>query len=167
MATTSYYRDELGLELIPGTGPLAAVVPGAFGGWMAMLADFGTLRLRDVLRFAIGYARGGFPVLAAIARSIANVEELFREEWTTSAELYLPVPVAGALYRNEALAATYERVIEHAEACASGREEQIEAALEAWYRGFVAEAMLEFQPTRADGQLQYAASRAARRGGPR
>src|SRR3954453_19083428 len=31
-ATIGRYRDELGLSLIPGTGPLAAVVPGAFGG---------------------------------------------------------------------------------------------------------------------------------------
>src|SRR5438128_97138 len=51
-ATIEQYRDVLGLGLVPGTGPLAAVVPGAFGGWMAMLRDFGTLRLRDVLRFA-------------------------------------------------------------------------------------------------------------------
>ena len=42
-----HYREELGLRIIPGTGPLAAVVPGAFGGWMAMLRDFGTLHLRD------------------------------------------------------------------------------------------------------------------------
>src|SRR4029077_19199046 len=52
-ATIERYRDELGLELVPGTGPLAAVVPGAFGGWLAMLRDHGTLPLRDVLRFAV------------------------------------------------------------------------------------------------------------------
>src|SRR3954452_669455 len=58
-ATVARYRDELGLELVPGTGPLAACVPGAFGGWLAMLRDYGTLSLRDVLRFAIGYAEEG------------------------------------------------------------------------------------------------------------
>ena len=62
-ATIERYRDELGLALVPGTGPLAAVVPGAFGGWMAMLRDHGTLPLADVLRFAIGYAEDGYPVL--------------------------------------------------------------------------------------------------------
>src|SRR6185437_6064989 len=36
-ATIAHYRDELGLDLVPGTGPLAAVVPGAFGGWITML----------------------------------------------------------------------------------------------------------------------------------
>src|SRR5882757_9738379 len=69
-ATIAHYRDELGLASVPGTGPLAAVVPGAFGGWLTMLRDFGTLRLRDVLRFAIGYAEDGYPMLPQIAGAI-------------------------------------------------------------------------------------------------
>ena len=54
-ATIARYRD-CGLTLVPGTGPLAAVVPGAFGGWLTMLYEFGTMPLADVMRFAIGYA---------------------------------------------------------------------------------------------------------------
>ena len=91
-AIVTHYRDALGLELVPGTGPLAAVVPGAFGAWMLLLRDFGTLRLRDVLEYAIGYAEHGFPGPAADRRSDRNVEQLFRSEWTTSAEVYLPCP---------------------------------------------------------------------------
>ena len=144
-ATIARYRDELGLELVPGTGPLAAVVPGAFGGWMAMLRDHGTLPLRDVLRFAIGYAEEGYPLLPQIAGAIRNVEQLFRDEWTPSASVYLPVPAPGSLHRNPALAATYRRIVAEAEAHARGREEQIEVALDAWYSGFVAEALLAFQ----------------------
>src|ERR1700745_453708 len=53
-ATIEHYRDELGLELVPGTGPLAAVVPGSFGGWIAMLRDYGTLPLAKGLGFALG-----------------------------------------------------------------------------------------------------------------
>src|SRR5216683_3005067 len=109
-ATIERYRDELGLELVPGTGPLAAVVPGAFGGWLAMLRDYGTFTLRDVLAFAIGYAEHGYPFLAQIAGAIRNVETLFRDEWTTSAGVYLPVPQRGTLHRNERLAATYSRI---------------------------------------------------------
>ncbi|MEO1459930.1 MAG: gamma-glutamyltransferase, partial [Pseudomonadota bacterium] len=45
--------EALGLDTIPGGGLLPAVVPGAFGGWLAMLRDYGTLRLRDVLEYAI------------------------------------------------------------------------------------------------------------------
>jgi gamma-glutamyltranspeptidase / glutathione hydrolase len=144
-ATIERYRDELGLSLVPGTGPLAAVVPGAFGGWLAMLRDHGTITLRDALRCAIGYAEEGYPVVAPIARAIRNVEPLFRDEWTTSAEVYLPVPAAGALHRNRALAATYRRLVDEAERSSSDRDEQIAAAHHAWYRGFVADAFLEFQ----------------------
>src|SRR5437762_10440809 len=34
-ATIARYRHELGLALVPGTGPPAAGVPGAFRGWLA------------------------------------------------------------------------------------------------------------------------------------
>jgi gamma-glutamyltranspeptidase / glutathione hydrolase len=144
-ATIERYVDELGLALVPGTGPLSAVVPGAFGGWLAMLRDHGTLSLRDVLRFAIGYAEDGYPLIPQIAGAIRNVESLFRDEWTTSAEVYLPVPRVGSLHRNPRLGATYRRILDEAEAHSRDREGQIEAAADAWYRGFVAEAMLAFQ----------------------
>ena len=137
-ATIEHYRDELGLELVPGTGPLAAVVPGSFGGWIAMLRDYGTLPLADVLRFAIEYAENGYPVVPPIAGAIRNVERLFRDDWTTSADVYLPVPVPGTLHRNPRLAATYRRIVEEA-------GDDLDAALECWYRGFVADAVVAFQ----------------------
>jgi len=137
-ATVARYRDELGLELVPGTGPLAAVVPGAFGGWMAMLRDYGTLPLREVLHFAIGYADEGYPLLPQVAGAIRDVESLFRDEWTSSAGVYLPVAAPGSLHRNAALARTYRRVLDESKG-------DIDAAVDCWYRGFVAEAMLRFQ----------------------
>jgi gamma-glutamyltranspeptidase/glutathione hydrolase len=143
-ATIAHYRDELGLTLVPGTGPLAAVVPGSFGGWMAMLRDYGTLRLRDVLRFAIGYAEDGYPQLAHVARAIRGVEQLFRDDWTTSAEVYLPVQEPGTLARNPTLGATYRRLLEEAESKSSDREGQLEAAHDVWYRGWIAEAFVRF-----------------------
>ena len=54
-ATIPRFR-ELGLELVPGSGLLAACVPGAFDAWLLLLRDFGTLPLADVLEPAIGYA---------------------------------------------------------------------------------------------------------------
>src|SRR6478736_3463521 len=80
-----------------------------------------TLRLRDVLRFAIGYADDGYPMLPQIAGAIRGVEQLFSDEWTTSAEVYLPVAEPGRLARNPALAATYRRVLDEAEARSSNR----------------------------------------------
>jgi gamma-glutamyltranspeptidase/glutathione hydrolase len=137
-ATIERYRDTLGLELVPGTGPLAAVVPGAFGGWIAMLRDHGTLPLRDVLRFAIEYAEGGYPMLPRVAGKILEVETLFREEWMTSADVYLPLPKPGTLHRNPTLAATYRRILDEA-------SDSLDAAHDVWYRGFVADAVLRFQ----------------------
>jgi gamma-glutamyltranspeptidase / glutathione hydrolase len=139
-ATSERYR-ELGHELVPGTGVLAACVPGAFGGWLLLLEQFGTWRLEDVLAFAISYAEGGFPLLPSIRATIDRVEELLRG-WPGSAELYLPAPPAGALFRNPALAATYRRLVD--ESRGGSREEEIEKARRAWYEGFVAEEIDRF-----------------------
>jgi gamma-glutamyltranspeptidase/glutathione hydrolase len=70
------------------------------------------------------------------------MEELFREEWPGSAELYLPVPAAGSLFRNRELAATWRRVLD--EAGGDSRETVIDAARDAFYRGFVADAIASF-----------------------
>jgi gamma-glutamyltranspeptidase/glutathione hydrolase len=143
-ATISRYT-ELGFDLMPGAGPLAAVVPGAFDGWMLLLRDFGTAQLADVMAPAIEYAERGFPLVPEIADSIADVEQLFREEWTSSGELYLAdgVPRPGSRFRNRALAATYRRIVRDAERRSRGREGRIDAARDAFYRGFVAEAIVQ------------------------
>ncbi len=133
----------MGVDEIPGTGLLAACVPGAFAGWMALLRDHGTRRLEDVLRFAIEYADAGYPVVPRIADVIRAVEELFRTHWPTSASVYLRegVPAAGSRLRNRDLAHTYKRLLRAATAEGGGREQQIDAALTAFYSGFVAEAI--------------------------
>ncbi|MGZ4387851.1 MAG: gamma-glutamyltransferase family protein [Gaiellaceae bacterium] len=139
-ATIEEYRRR-GLDLVPGTGLLAACVPGAFDGWMLLLRDFGTWRLADVAEAAIGYAENGYPAIGRIADTIRAVEPLLRE-WPASAELYLPPPEPGALFRNRDLAATYRRVVE--ESRGGAREDEIERARGAWYRGFVADAFHRF-----------------------
>ena len=133
----------LGLAEVPGTGLAAACVPGAFGGWLTMLREHGTWRLADILEFAIGYADAGYPLLPRIADTLAMVEPLFREHWPSSADVYLAsgLPKAGERFRNRDLAATYRRLVREAESAAAGREEQLEAALRAYYAGFVAEAV--------------------------
>src|SRR4051794_40758552 len=139
-ATIEAYRG-LGLDLVPGTGPLAACVPGAFDAWMLLLRDHGTWEPADVFRYAIGYAREGFPALPSIVAAISRVEALLRDEWTTSGELWLPCPRPGAQLRNLQLADTYERVV--GEAVGPSREARIDAVRDAWYRGFVAEAIVD------------------------
>ena len=167
-ATVEAYTD-LGLDLVPGSGLLAATVPGAFGGWLLLLREYGTLRLRDVLGYAIGYAQSGYPLVPAISWSIASVADLFREHWHSSAEVYLPdggVPAPGSLFANRALAATYERVLAEAEAASDDRDAQIEAARRAWYDGFVAEEIAKFADDRGHGRDRGTPPRPAHRPRP-
>ncbi len=142
--------EELGLDLVPGSGLLAACVPGAFGAWLLLLREYGRLSLRDVLGYAIGYADSGYPLVPGISWGIASVADLFREHWTSSAQVYLPgggVPAPGTRFANRQLAATYARILAEAEAAGGDREEQIEAARHAWYDGFVAAAIGRFAAT--------------------
>ena len=133
----------LGLADIPGTGLLAACVPGAFAGWMALLRDHGTWRLTEVMRFAIDYAGAGYPLAPRIAGTIAMVEGLLRDHWPSSSAVYLRdgLPMPGSRFRNPDLAATYGRLVTAGESAHGGREAQIDAALAAFYSGFVAEAV--------------------------
>ncbi|NUP46553.1 MAG: gamma-glutamyltransferase family protein [Catenulispora sp.] len=148
-ATLEHFRS-LGLDLVPGSGLLAAPVPGAVPAWLTLLRDHGTMELADVLDFAIGYARDGYPVSPALAQTLADVEPLFREHWTTSAEVYFTngsTPEAGSVFRNPALAATYQRLVDSAKSGGATREARIDAALTAWSQGFVAEAVDTFART--------------------
>ncbi|MFE8948734.1 gamma-glutamyltransferase family protein [Streptomyces sp. NPDC007856] len=142
-ATVAHYRG-LGLDLVPGTGPLAAAVPGAFDTWLLLLRDHGTRSLEDVLKYAIGYAEHGHAPVEKLGATVEAVRELFATEWPSSAEVYLPggrAPRPGELFRNPALAATWKRLL--AETAGSGdREARIDAAREVWRCGFVAEALV-------------------------
>src|SRR5438067_6950343 len=100
-ATIAKFR-ELGLDLIPGTGLLAAAVPGAFGAWMRLLSDYGTMPLGELIAPALGYAENGYPLVPRIRDPIMSVAELFRREWPTSAAVYLPggnPPIPVKLFR--------------------------------------------------------------------
>ena len=145
-ATIEHYRRE-GLTLVPGNGLLATVVPGAFDAWMQLLRDYGTLPLAKVLAPAIHYAERGHPLLPRAAATIAGLADFFAREWPTSAAFFTPggrLPQPGALFRNEALAATWRRILREAESAGPDREAQIEKARHAFYRGFVAEEIERF-----------------------
>ncbi|WP_225835739.1 gamma-glutamyltransferase family protein [Streptomyces sp. NK08204] len=142
-ATVAHYQG-LGLDLVPGTGPLAAAVPGAFDAWLLLLRDHGTKSLDEVLTYAIGYAGHGHAPVENVGATVERVRPLFETEWTSSAEVYLPggkAPRPGALLRNPALAATWQRLLAET-ARAGGREARIDAAREVWRSGFIAEALL-------------------------
>ncbi|MBV8705231.1 MAG: gamma-glutamyltransferase, partial [Acetobacteraceae bacterium] len=135
----------LGLDLIPATGLLPAVVPGAFDAWALMLRDWGTWELEDVLGYAIGYARTGVPVVPRVSATIEGVRPLFETAWPSSATVFLPhgkVPAPHSLFARPALADTLERLCRAA--VGASREARIDEARSAWYHGFVAEAVDRF-----------------------
>ncbi|MEV6695981.1 gamma-glutamyltransferase [Streptomyces sp. NPDC051453] len=147
-ATVAHYRS-IGLDLVPGTGPLAAAVPGAFDAWMLLLKDHGTKSLAEVLSYAIGYAEDGHAPVERVGETVETVRALFEDEWPSSAEVYLKdgaSPKPGELFRNPQLAATWRRVIEEAEEIAGDagdkRAAEIEAARAIWREGFIAEALV-------------------------
>jgi len=145
-ATIAHYRG-LGLDIVPGTGLLAACVPGMFDSWMLLLRDYGTMKLADVLTPAIFYAREGQPLVERASATIATVEDLFRDHWPTSAAVYLPggnAPKPGVLFANQTLADTYTRVLLEAESAGGNRVAQIESARKTWSQGFIAEAIDKF-----------------------
>ncbi|MFE5310148.1 gamma-glutamyltransferase family protein [Isoptericola sp. NPDC056605] len=159
-ATIAHYRDVEGLDLVPGSGALAAAVPGAVDAWLLLLRDHGTWTVADALAPAIGYARDGHPVLAAVCRTVEGVAELFRTSWPTSAERWLPggrAPEPGELVTNPELAAVLERLVA-AETDAADRGADragaVDAARATW-KAVVGEAVEEFVRTphrHADGR---------------
>ena len=135
----------MGLDLIPGTGLLPAVVPGAFDAWCLLLRDWGTWEFADVLSFALGYARNGVHLVPRISATIESMRPLFQAEWKSSADGYLPggaVPKPRALFARPALADTWERLCR--EANGTSREARIDAVRRAWYQGFVADQVDRF-----------------------
>ena len=141
LATLKSFND-LGLNIVPGSGLLPAVVPGAFDAWMLLLLNFGTMSLRDVLEPSIGIATKGYHLVPNIINTIKSVEELFRNEWTSSAEIYLPggkLPQEGDFFTNKKMAETYLKIIKEAEGKSKDKKEQINQARNIWSKGFVAE----------------------------
>lgn len=121
-----------GLTEIPPDGPLTWTVPGAVDGWDQLLQRFGTMPFSDVLAPAIAYARDGFPVSEIIQRQWRGAEGALAQ-WPDSARTYLPKgrpPEVGEVFRNPALAATYEAIAQ--------------GGLDAFYRGSIARSIVAF-----------------------
>src|SRR5260370_18121946 len=88
-ATIGRFR-QLGLDLIPGTGLLAAAVPAAFVAWMRLLRDYWTMALAERLAPAIASPHSGYPAAHQIGMTLPTVGELFRPESPSAAAIYRP-----------------------------------------------------------------------------
>src|SRR5205823_10940610 len=116
--------------------------------WATALARFGTLTLKDVLEPSIDYAESGFPVYPTLRASLSRLARRFRAEWPSSAALYLPggrPPAVGDLHKNPEWAATVKKAVEvETRNRRLGRAEAIQAAIDFWYKGEVAEKIVAY-----------------------
>jgi gamma-glutamyltranspeptidase/glutathione hydrolase len=153
-ATIAWFTEH-GMALIPGEGVLAAGVPAACDALVTALEQFGTMSLADVLQPALALASEGFPMHPGLRGpsdylpfSIAHVVSTFRQQWPTSAQLYMPqgrLPEVGEVWRNPDLARTFTLLLDAERAAApAGRAAGLQAAREAFYRGAIAQQIVAF-----------------------
>src|SRR5580704_1500909 len=170
-ATIDHFRS-LGLDLIPGEGLLAAGVPSAFDALASALSRFGTMTLADVAAPVVALCEDGMPMHAGLSghgetpkdlsgliglASIRANRRKFKEQWPSSAALYMPngeVPRPGEIIKNPALAQVFRRLLD-AEAGAQnrGREAAIDAARDCFYRGEIAREIVKWSDAKG-GLLQ-------------
>lgn len=149
-ATVEFFQKK-GMRYPPEYGPLAAVTPGTPGGLLVMLAEYGTLSLREVLGPALQMADEGYPIEAQAANSIERQKEKLKQ-WRYSREVMLPhlgqareAPEPGELFLQKDLAATLKKLIEaEQQALQQGkdRKQAIMAAYDRFYRGDIAQELV-------------------------
>ncbi|HMG18081.1 MAG TPA: gamma-glutamyltransferase, partial [Gemmatimonadales bacterium] len=145
-ATPEFYRSK-GMRFPPEYGPLSAITPGTPGGLMTMLAEYGTLSLRDVLEPAIRMA-DGYPIEEETANSIER-QKRWLKQWRYSRAVMLPhageareAPEAGEIFRQADLAATLRKLVEAEQRAlreGKSRRDAIYAAYDRFYKGDIAQ----------------------------
>lgn len=144
-ATAEFFKQK-GMNYPPEYGPLSAVTPGTPGGLCMMLAEYGTMSLRDVLAPAMQLAEG-YPIEGQTANSIERSKERIKE-WPYSKSVFLPhegkereAPVAGEIFKQADLLQTLQKMVEaEQQALKKGknRKDAIYAAQERFYKGDIA-----------------------------
>ena len=144
-ATAEFYKSR-GMKYPPEYGPLAAVTPGTPGGLMTMLAEYGTMSLKEVLAPAMQMAEG-YPMEAQTANSIERQKSRIKE-WPYSAKVFLPhagedreAPSAGEIFVQKDLLTTLTKLVEAEQTALKKkktRKEAIYAAYDRFYKGDIA-----------------------------
>lgn len=144
-ATAEFYKSK-GYKYPPEYGPLAAVTPGTPGGLMVMLAEYGTMSLKEVLSPAMQMA-AGYPIEAQTANSIERGKNRIKE-WPYSARVFLPhageereAPSAGEVFVQSDLLATLTKLVETEQQALKkkkSRRDAIYAAYDRFYKGDIA-----------------------------
>ncbi|MDO8836765.1 MAG: gamma-glutamyltransferase, partial [Vicinamibacterales bacterium] len=144
-ATPAYFKSK-GMAYPPEYGPLAAVTPGTPGGLMVMLAEYGTMSLKDVLAPAIEMA-DGYPIEASAAGAIERTKAETKK-WPPSAKVFLThpgeareAPEAGEVFRQADLAVTLRKLVDAEQGALTAgksRKDAIYAAYDRFYKGDIA-----------------------------
>tara|TARA_R110001606_G_scaffold72450_1_gene166741 strand:+ start:60680 stop:62530 length:1851 start_codon:yes stop_codon:yes gene_type:complete len=144
-ATPEFFKGK-GLDYIPEYGPLAAVTPGTPGGIMVMLAEYGTMSLKEVLAPAMELA-AGYPIEAQTANAIERGKGEIKK-WPYSAKVFLihpgeerEAPEAGEIFVQKDLLAMLTKLVETEQAALKkkkSRKEAIYAAYDRFYKGDIA-----------------------------
>lgn len=145
-ATVEFFQKK-GMKYPPEYGPLAAVTPGTPGGLLVMLAEYGTLSLKEVLEPAIQMADEGYAIEAQAANAIERNKDKLKQ-WRYSREVLFThpgeareAPQPGEVFRQKELAATLKKLVEaeqQALKAGKNRKQAIMAAYDRFYRGDIA-----------------------------
>jgi gamma-glutamyltranspeptidase / glutathione hydrolase len=157
-ATAEFYKSK-GMKYPPEFGPLAAVTPGTPGGLMVMLAEYGTMSLKEVLDPALQMA-AGYPIEAQTASSMERTKEQLKA-WPYSKKIFLPhagntreAPEAGEVFVQSDLHQTLLKLVEAEQSAlkkGKSRKEAIYAAYDRFYKGDIAKELA--RGTREQGGL--------------
>lgn len=144
-ATPNFFKDK-GMKYPPQYGALAAVTPGTAGGLMTMLAEYGTMSLKEVLTPAMQMAEG-YPIEAQTANSIEREKERIKT-WPYSKKVFIThlgetreAPVAGEIFVQTDLLKTLQKLVDtEALALKNGksRKDAIYEAYNRFYKGDIA-----------------------------
>ncbi|MFL5748331.1 MAG: gamma-glutamyltransferase family protein [Niastella sp.] len=144
-ATPEYFKSK-GIHYVPEYGPLAAVTPGTPGGICTMLAEYGTMSLKEVLTPAMQMA-AGYPIEAQTANSMERGKERIKQ-WPYSKAVFLPhagqereAPEAGEIFKQTDLLETLRKMVESEQQAlkkGKSRKEAIYAAYARFYTGDIA-----------------------------
>jgi gamma-glutamyltranspeptidase/glutathione hydrolase len=113
-----------------------------------MLAEYGTLSLKQVLAPALQMAEEGYPIEAQAANAMEQNKRRIKE-WKYSPAVFLPhlgqereAPRAGEVFKQPDLAATFRKLIEAEQQAlrrGKSRKEAIQAAYDRFYKGDIAD----------------------------
>jgi len=128
--TPEFFKQQLNVDQVPGTGVNAATVPGAVSGYAALLERFGSLGFQETFERAARLAEEGWGQAERRHQDLMSVQQKIRND-PDSAAVFLDngeVPPLYSLIRNPGLADAL-RLIQ-----SQGRD--------AFYRGPIADAIV-------------------------